>query len=395
MSDRMVIEPTVRATVGILSRRTPGDPNRLFGLPTSYFAECTEAAESVGMRAVVFEADDVDPLNDTVTAAAWSDGRWHERVHMAMPDVIYDRGPMFDPFYTPSLNRTRTRLMDAGIPFINPLELLRFCSDKMRAHRYLSGRGIPIPDTTFADHCSIQTYLDRYDNLFLKPVSGSNGDGIIEVGRASRDMFLLRYKLSRFSVRSVQHLIRTASFLTGNPVTGENTYLVQQGISPELPGARRYHRFDIRAIMQKDEHHEWDLTGIVARVGQTDAPTTNLSTGARAELAEPILDTVYGTSQRQAILSSIRHICLKVCRGLEETVGTFGELGIDIIPDVSGRPRVIEINAKPGRASFKRIAYSEDVTEADRQRFLDIRQRSVSMPFRYAATLVSCAGVAS
>ena len=391
----MVIDPTVRATVGILSRRTPNDPSRLFGLPTSYFSECAEAADSLGIRAVVFEADDVDPVNDTVTAATWNEGRWHERVQMAMPDVIYDRGPMFDPTYTPSLNRVRTRLMGAGIPFINPLELLRFASDKMGSHSYLSGCGIPLPDTTFADNCSIQTYLDRYDHLFLKPVNGSNGDGILEIGRAARNKFLLRYKLSRFSVRSVQHLIRAASFLTGNPVNCENTYLIQQGISPELPGARCSHRFDIRAIMQKDEHREWDLTGIVARVGQTDAPTTNLSTGARAELVEPVLDAVYGTSQRQAILSSIRNICLKVCRELEKTVGAFGELGIDIIPDVSGRPKVIEINAKPGRASFKRIAHSEDVPEADRQRYLEIRQRSVSRPFRYASTLVSCTGVAS
>jgi hypothetical protein len=140
--------------------------------------------------------------------------------------------------------------------------------------------------------------------------------------------------------------------------------------------------------MQQDDQKQWGMTGLVARVCQTDIPTTNLSTGARSEEAESILDAHYGVSQRQAIVDRVVHMSLSICQGLEQDLCAFGELGFDIIPDPNGEPWLIEINAKPGRNVFKRIAHSEDVSDQVRTRFKRIRRQAVTMPFRYARGLI-------
>lgn len=389
----MTITRTEPFTVGILSRRTPVDPDRLFGSPTTFFSECCLAAEHLGLRAVVFEAEDLDPHSDIVRAAAFSDGQWCERKPVPFPDVVYDRAPVCDPAYTPSANQARYRLIDVGVPFVNPVELLQLAADKMATCRCLARYGVRLPATSLVDSGTLADYLDRFDHLFLKPVHGSNGIGIIEIQRTVHTGYILRYETGRYRLQTVRQIEQTVKDLTGNPGSQEGVYLVQQGISMQPPGERRFPRFDLRIIMQKDEHRVWGMTGIVARVSQSDVPTTNLSTGARAEVVEPVLDALYGPVTRQASLASITSMCSSICHNLDRDVCLFGELGIDIVTDADGQPWVIEINAKPGRSVFKRIAYSEDVSEEERQRFLHIRRQSVAMPFRYARILMPSAAL--
>ena len=131
----------------------------------------------------------------------------------------------------------------------------------------------------------------------------------------------------------------------------------------------------------------WDLTGLAARVGQTSGPTTNLSNGARSEEAEPVLDALYGRPRRKEILRRAEEASFAACRLLDAELGPIGEVGLDIVPDVAGLPWIIEINARPGRNVFRRIARSADVPAPSRQRYGAIRRRSVARPFEYAKAL--------
>ena len=163
--------------------------------------------------------------------------------------------------------------------------------------------------------------------------------------------------------------------------------LVQQGISAEPPDERRFPRFDLRLLMQKNGQARWDLTGLAARVGQTSGPTTNLSNGARAEEAEPVLDVLYGRPLRKEILRRAEEASFAACSLLDTELGPIGEVGLDIVPDTAGLPWIIEINARPGRNVFRRIAHSADVSAPVRQRYGAIRRRSVARPFEYAKAL--------
>jgi hypothetical protein len=381
--------PSALATVGILTRRRPEDPARRFGPPTRFFEECCSAARLLGLRIVVFDAADVHPEEAAMTPATALDGGWQECGWTSWPDVLYDRAPVIDPLYAPAADQVRARFIQADIPFINPVAMLRLAADKWASYGVLSRYAVPLPETGVLESGRLGDFLSRYEQVYIKPAEGSQGTGIIEAVRTGLETWLIRCGVERYEVHSIHEAERTVPVLIGNSAFRNGVYLVQRGISPESARSRTLPRFDLRVLMQKDERNAWRMTGVVARVGQTDVPTTNLSTGARSEEAESTLDLFFGTARRRTILDLTERAAFAICRGLERDIGPFGELGIDLIPDEAGRPWVIEINAKPGRSVFKRIAHSQEVSEPVRQRFQHIRQQSVTLPFLYATRLLN------
>ena len=374
-------------TVGILSRRVPHDPFRLFGPPTGYLEECCQAAVSIGMRVVVFDAADVDPVQKTIRPATAVDGGWSDGNPEPWPDIIYDRAPVFDPLYSPMADHARQLFEQARIPFVNPAYIIRLAADKWRTYERISTYGVSLPETDRLTATTLREYLGRYTHIFIKPIAGSLGSNVIEIVGAGAGRSTINAATKSLETRGDRSLQEKLVELIGKGPFSTGAYLVQRGISPEPVETRRFPRFDLRVLMQKTGVRQWRLTGMVARVSQSNGPTTNLSTGARAEEAEQILQEQYGSSLQKEIVRRTASLSYTICDGLERELGTFGELGLDVIPDTSGKPWLIEVNAKPGRNVFKRIAYSDDVTPSVRRRFKRIRDRAVIRPFEYAGSL--------
>lgn len=374
-------------TVGILTRRAPDEQGRPFGLPTGFFEECCEAAAALDLRAVVFDAADVDAAQETVSAATVLDGRWIECGPEPWPAVIYDRAPMLDPAGSPAADRARDLFDRAGIPFVNPLSFVRLAVDKLEMHRRLAGAGLAVPHTEILDAYALRAFLARYGHVYVKPRVGSLGTGVMEIVRSAEGRQIIRTLDATYETRGAGPAMDRIMALTAGARGETPGCLVQQGISAEPPGERRFPRFDLRLLMQKNGLARWDLTGLAARVGQTSGPTTNLSNGARSEEAEPVLDGLYGWPLRKEILRRAEEASFAACRLLDAELGPIGEVGLDIVPDTAGLPWIIEINARPGRNVFRRIARSEDVPASARQRYGAIRRRSVARPFEYAKAL--------
>lgn len=375
------------ATVGILSHRAPADHGRLFGSPTGFLKECCQAAAKLDMRAVVFDAVDVDPDQKTVTPATVVDGRWVECGPEPWPVVIYDRASVLDPVFSPAADRVRGLFDRAQIPFVNPLPIIRLAADKLETYRRMAGGGLAVPHTGCLGEHTLRAFLARYDHVYIKPRAGSQGTGVIEIVRSSSGRHVIRTLAATFEINGERSARDRIMDLTGEGRTETRDSLVQQGISAEPPDGRRFSRYDLRLLMQKDGKARWFLTGLVARVSQTGGPTANLSNGARSEEAEPVLDALYGRTQRKEILRRAAEASFATCEILEEELGPIGELGLDIVPDAAGLPWIIEINAKPGRNVFKRIAHSADVPGPARLRYGAIRRKSVARPFEYAKAL--------
>ena len=76
----------------------------------------------------------------------------------------------------PSLNKQLERM---GIPCMNNYQVSRICNDKAECYRYLSGRGIPIPDTLFVANREIAGFLERCPGgTVLKAVDGHGGSQV-------------------------------------------------------------------------------------------------------------------------------------------------------------------------------------------------------------------------
>lgn len=376
-----------QVTVGILTRRAPDEQGRPFGPPTGFFEECCEAAAALDLRTVVFDAADVDDTQGTVSPATVVDGRWVECGPEVWPAVIYDRAPVLDPAGSRAADRARSLFDRAGIPFVNPGSFVRLAVDKLEMHRRLTGAGLTVPHTEILDAYALRAYLAQYDHVYVKPRVGSLGTGVMEIVRTAGGRQLIRTLDATYETRGAGPAMDRIMALTAGPRGEPMGCLVQRGISAEPADERRFPRFDLRLLMQKNGRSRWNLTGLAARVGQTSGPTTNLSNGARAEEAEPVLDTVYGRPLRKEILHRAEEASFATCRLLDAELGPIGEVGLDIVPDTAGMPWIIEINARPGRNVFRRIARSEDVPATVRHRYGAIRRRSVARPFEYAKAL--------
>jgi len=374
-------------TVGILTRRAPDERGRPFGPPTGFFEECCQAAAALDLRTVVFDAADVDAREGTVEPATVVDGRWVECGREPWPAVIYDRAPVVDPAGSPAADRARGLFDRAGIPFVNPRSFIRLAVDKLEICRSMAAGGIAVPQTGCLDERALREFLARYDHVYVKPRAGSRGTGVMEIVRCGGGRHVVRTLAATCEFRDGQPARKRVMELAGRFGEESRGFLVQQGISAEPADDRRFPRFDLRLLMQKDGKARWILTGLAARVSQTGGPTTNLSNGARSEEAEPVLDALYGRPLREEILHRAAEASFAACEVLESEFGAIGEVGLDVVPDAAGKPWIIEINARPGRNVFKRIAHSADVPAPARLRYGAIRRRAVARPFEYAKTL--------
>ncbi|MDE2726601.1 MAG: YheC/YheD family protein [Gemmatimonadota bacterium] len=381
-------------TVGILTRRAPDVQGRPFGPPTGFLEECCEAAATLGLRAVVFDAADVDAAQETVSPATVVDGRWVECGLEPWPEFIYDRAPVLDPAGAPAADCARDLFDRAGIPFVNPASFVRLAVDKLEMHRRLAGADLALPHTEILDAHALRAFLARYDHVYIKPRAGSMGTGVMEIVRSAGGRQVIRTLDATYEMQGTGPAMDRIMALTAGARGEPMGCLVQQGISAEPAGERRFPRFDLRLLMQKDERCRWALTGLAARVAQNSGPTTNLSNGARSEEAEPVLDGLYGRPLRKEVLRRAEEASFAACRLLDTELGPIGEVGLDIVPDESGLPWIIEINARPGRNVFRRIARSADVPAAARQRYGAIRRRSVARPFEYARVLAGIGATA-
>lgn len=87
-----------------------------------------------------------------------------------LPDFVIVRAIL------PSLNKQLERM---GIPCMNNYQVSRICNDKAECYRYLSGRGIPMPDTLFVANREIAGFLKRCPNgTVLKAVDGHGGSQV-------------------------------------------------------------------------------------------------------------------------------------------------------------------------------------------------------------------------
>lgn len=373
--------------MGILSQRSHKEYGRPFGPPTIFFEECCQAAADLGIRAVIFEAADVDFDQSSVSSATIVDGRWVECEKEPWPTVIYDRAPVLDPMLSPPANRVRNLFDKAGIPFVNPLTFIHLAADKLKMYRIMAIGSLPVPHTECLDEHTLGLFLARYNHVYIKPRSGSQGMGVIEIVRSREGGHVVRTLGETYKVRSDGDIRKRIMTFAGGDNTKDGKLLVQKGISSESADERHFPRYDLRILMQKDGQARWLLTGLVARVSQTDGPTTNLSNGARAEEPEPVLDAIYGRPLRREILRSVSKMSFAICSVLEKKLGSIGELGLDIVPDAEGSPWIIEVNAKPGRNVFKRIAHSLEVPTLARLHYGALRRNAVTRPFEYAKTL--------
>ncbi|MDB4897588.1 MAG: yheD 5, partial [Firmicutes bacterium] len=316
---------------------------------TPFAERVTRLAESEELDVFGFAPDGVELAAGQIQGHRWlgPDRGW-TAVRTEFPDVLWNR-------YFP---RDQDELMGAlqaeGVPFINNSSL-----DKWEACRCLAAHGGPIsehlPQTRLLTDARVALeMLEQHAVVYIKPVCGSIGRGIIRMERESPRTMRLTY-VSRDTDR-LRQVYATEEQLTRWVVSRQRTgrFIVQQGLALAVVDGRPA---DVRVLVQKDAAARWHVTGMGARLAGHGRFTANLHTGGEgipvAVLAEVVAPE--SRARQAALIAELERLALQTAQAAEQCAGPLGEIGLDLGVDQRGRTWYIELNGQPGRAIFEHL----------------------------------------
>lgn len=282
-------------------------------------------------------------------------GRWFRLKKVPLPDVIYD----FGVYKNAQKKKERARALKAelgslGIPFINPEDGMDAVDDKARFAKVMKVNRIPHPETYKNTRANLEKMMKRHSILFIKPIMGSKGYGIIVVKKFGENNFSLNYKVrdkqkkwQRINKQNIRQkkVYRALKDAIKELRLSKAPFLIQQGID-----FFRYknQQTDFRVMVQRGRDGLLINSGLMMRVGG------NLSQGGRPADYRLVLENIeahHGVSV-DSIKDQVVNIALRTHLALESyTKKEIGDLGMDLVIDAMGNPYIIEANNKSGYAS--------------------------------------------
>jgi len=360
-----------RIYVGIMSYR-----QRHAAYPFSegaYFKSLIRAARSLSMQAFVFCPLDIDWVGRRVYGYTYraESGTWAAR-YFPFPHVVYDR--LFPPrgqlanllFAAAKRLKKQRRVIPFGRVLRGKWEVYR----SVQNHAEL---GQHVPETHRLKGSAVLGYmLKKHRYVFIKPDLGSQGKGVMQV-RVTPSGFRCRGRDE--NNRSFEHTTKSLQSIISliSARSNRRRLLVQQGLYlNHFKGST----FDIRCVVQKDENGKWQVTGTAARIGRRGSITSNLHGGGRAMPTERVVKALF-PERFEEILDTINKVAVEIPAAMDESLGRFGELGLDLGVDRDGHVWMIEANSKPGRTVFLRIGARH------------LRRNSILRPMQYCKFLAS------
>ncbi|THF83751.1 YheC/YheD family endospore coat-associated protein [Cohnella fermenti] len=333
----------------ILAILTIDDDTQMFRGNRQNFADLLATGEKLGFMTYVVTIKHLKLSRSTVLGYTYdiNEDVW-SRAYFPRPNVVYNRIPLREDERLP---RVRKKLMALSRHpniqlfnrrFFNKWSLFQWLNDAKTTKAY-------IPETRrLTEIAVLSSLLRRHSHLYLKPVRGKAGVGIMSVRvqpekNLPYTLQIQEEKGSRtFRCATLARLWNRV--LKQSSVIGE-PYIAQQGISLASMNERP---FDLRALIQKNEFGQWELTGIGARVAGDTSITTHVPRGGYIEEPEKLLISVFGQDKARKVLSKVKNTVVTLARQIERSSKhKMGEMSMDLGVDVSGQVWFFEANSKP------------------------------------------------
>lgn len=223
---------------------------------------------------------------------------------------------------------------------------MRYVTSKLEKNRILLKNNTirsHIPPTRRWTEKSFQAMLRRYGMVYLKPVHGLKGIGIMRAEKTGRT-YRLRQGVTAVRFRSFQGLRRYVV----RRIRGKS-YLVQRGIWTLRYGGRP---FDFRIMVQLNERKEWEVTGIVARVAPPNRIVTNRSQGGQCLPALRVLRSSIGKVKAARYQASLLSLSRKIGRQFRKGYPRVWQLGVDVAVGRNRKAWILEVNTNPAVTPF-------------------------------------------
>lgn len=346
-----------------------GGPSKPYNGQTGFAKQLLNRGQEIGEICYVFSPHTIDWQNQVVIGYTYGKNGWTKRSY-PFPDVVYPRERSYS--YSRIILSLRKRFDELGVKFINPTMAGKWLTYQIISHHPRLAEHLP--DTRLLTNFTIvDSMINKYQAVYLKPIIGSKGNNIIRVRRNGRKRnYQYQYQKNQKSFRGTAHSLSQLQRAL-RVVMGRRAYLAQQPI--DLLSFQG-HITDVRAIVQKDHTGRWDITGMGCRMGAQGSITSNIATGGRGSKLSTVLERHFQKrEQRDQIEHDLSFIALESARVLEKSIGMAGEMGIDLGIDTSGKAWFIEANLRPARQIFNLIGEQQ------------MRQQSIINPLLYSRYL--------
>lgn len=338
LSRRLSLGPLLGIMINVYPQ---SDSTQPFGEITRFLEECVHAGHSYGIQTYVFAPENIHLEKKKISAWSKLEGRWQLK-EQPFPNIIYNRITSRRVEQEAHLQSVLQQLKERfQISLFNEKFL-----DKWEVHQLLVQEPHirhMLPETHYFHIRTLHKMLQRYPLLYLKPVNGSLGSGIIRLIRSSKKVICQAAStqgivtLQSTSIKKMIHRVHRR--------IGRQPYLVQQGLWLAKHERRP---IDFRILVQKNRFGRWSITSSVGRIACAKQFVSNLARGGTVLKATDVLHQFVHTPK--PTIAQLHQIALTIAQVFEQQVnGHFAELGIDLALDRWGKVWLIEINAKPSK----------------------------------------------
>ncbi|MBB3108280.1 hypothetical protein FHS18_000308 [Paenibacillus phyllosphaerae] len=262
------------------------------------------------------------------------------------PDLIYNRIPLREDELQPHVRaklaacQAHPTLQLFNPKFFNKWSLFKWLEKSKTTRPY-------VPSTRrMLNREELGLMIAEHSYLYLKPVSGKAGKGIMTIKVRPGNVLPYRLKVQA-SKKSLSYNCGTLSklWMRVKRESGGERYIAQQGIQLASFEERQ---FDLRVLVQKNNRGQWDITGIGARIAGHLSITTHVPRGGSIEDPEKLLVSVFGQEQARNILVKARQAAVVIAKQIERGAGmNHAEMSMDLGIDEAGNIWFFEANAKP------------------------------------------------
>lgn len=245
-------------------------------------------------------------------------------------------------------------------------------SRKLRRH---------LPDTRKMTKKRLISYLEKYNDIILKPLDGKRGQGVIRVSSVEHDQYEIHSGKEKGIIGGNEQLYDKV-----DGYIGKRKYIIQPRIPLATIGGRP---FDIRVIVQRiTKSQPWTVTGKVAKVAGEGYIVTNIerSSGTVLPLRTAIRMSTLNNASPKILMSKINKVALRAASRLSKLYTEQYVFGFDMGLSEDGRVWIIEANLSPMLSHFKKLdnknMYRRIVRYRDVSLFLNYSFRGKRQPPR-------------
>lgn len=336
-----------RPTLAIL---TYADKKRVFRGNQDNFVDLIRIGKERGVQVYVMTTSDFKLSGKHVPGYSYhpSTKSWTKQ-RMPLPHVVYNRIPYRKFELYPEVQQViQTCLRHGQIHFFNPAffnkwNLFEWINKSQKTRPF-----IPVTER-LSSSTELHKMLLAYPFLYLKPIRGKAGKGIMRVSRISGGRSKGNsYELS-IQNKTKSHISRysTVSELWTEIQRQINSkeYIMQQGI---VLSSYKQRPFDLRVLVQKNGKGRWTITGIGARLAGKSSITTHVPRGGSIDNPVKLLNSSFGTAGSKRIVREARKTALIIAKQIEKSYGySLGEMSMDLGVDQIGHIWFFEANSKP------------------------------------------------